>query len=473
MKQGYLYLFANEETKSKKLYFIFILVLIIILININMYGLAKIPILRVGIFIDYNNVSIKSENGFQVKEKSSGKDLLIIDGNKNITISANEDGIIIDNQFFPSIDEIKLIPKNGEFLQVEERKYRGEIEIIKNNTLINVINIIGIEQYLYGVLKKEISPEWPEEALKAQAIAARTFALSNMNKYLDNGYNICATTNSQAYGGLYHEHPATNKAVDDTSGIVATYQGEPINAVYHSDSGGFTENSEDVWGGFVPYLRSVQSDFEEIVSPPNHQWECSLSEQDIISRLAQKGHKMKDLKDIIISEKTNSGRVVSVDIINIDDQKINLKGNEFRLLIDPTLIRSSLFKIDKIGEIEDNSENNIITSAEEQKYSKPDSTEKTVREILDESENLNISELIILLGRPKEEKKVTKVVKETIEENVENNKNHSLIFSFSGKGSGHGVGLSQWGAYGMATKGYGYEDILKYYYQQIKLAKIY
>lgn len=470
MKQGYCYLFANEETRKKKIFFLFVLVLIIILININMYGLAEMPILRVGVFIDYINVSIKSENGFHIKAKSSDKNLLTIDGNKSINITAKKDGIVIDNQLFRSIDEIKLIPKNGDFLQVQDKKYRGNIEIIKKNTLINVINIIKIEQYLYGVLKKEISPKWPEEVLKAQAIAARTFALSNMNKYLDNGYNICATTNSQAYGGLYHEHPATNKAVDDTSGIVAIYQGEPINAVYHSDSGGFTENSEDVWGGFVPYLRSVQSDFEEIVSPPNHQWGCSLSEQDILSRLTQKGYKAKSLKDIIISEKTSSGRVVSVNIIDIDDQKINLKGNEFRLLIDPTLIRSSLFNIDKIGEIEVNSANNKIDKPVEQKYLKSDSKEKTVREILDEGENLNISELISLLGRSKEEKKVAKVVKET---KVENNKNHSLIFSFSGKGSGHGVGLSQWGAYGMATKGYGYEDILKYYYQQIKLAKIY
>jgi len=100
---------------------------------------------------------------------------------------------------------------------------------------------------------------------KSQAVAARTFAIFNVNKYIDKGYNISASTDSQAYGGVNHEDPLTNKAVDETRGVIITFEGKPINAVYHSDSGGYTEDSENVWGSFLPYLRSVESKFEEKV----------------------------------------------------------------------------------------------------------------------------------------------------------------------------------------------------------------
>jgi stage II sporulation protein D len=453
----------KQDSKYTILLFIFITFFLII--NINVY--AKVPILRVGIFLDCKEVTINGEKELHIYEISSQKILFIKENNRPLKITADTNGMKINNQLYESIKGIKIVSEDGGLIQIENWKYRGEIEIIADQKLLNVINVIEIEKYLYGVLKKEISPEWPEEVLRAQAIAARTFALANMNKFIEEGYNICATTNSQAYGGVNHEHPATNKAVNDTSGIVLIYQGEPINAVYHSDSGGYTENSEDVWGSYVPYLRSVCSDYEESVSPPNHCWDYSITEQEIVQKLTQQGFQLSSINKIGIGEKTEAGRVKSVDIFADNHQIFSLKTNDFRLLIGPTLIRSSLFSIDQPGDgTEESSQdkNNLATIEQEKKVQ-----QKSVKDILKEEKDLSISELIGLLNRPKEPEP-EKVILPEIKEKKDSG---DLLFTFIGHGNGHGVGLSQWGAYGMAAQGYNYEDILKYYYQGIQLTKLY
>lgn len=445
----------------------FVLILLTALLIIPLHAWAEIPILRVGIFLGCKEVTVKAEKGLLIYEIPSMKKLSIPGSNLSFKITSAKQGIQINNQLHHSIQGIKIVPSEDGFIQIQDRKYRGEIEIVKEQTWLNVINIIEIEQYLYGVLKKEISPEWPKEVLKAQAIAARTFALSNMDKFIDQGYNICATTNSQAYGGVFHEHPATNKAVNDTRGLIVVYQGEPINAVYHSDSGGYTENSEDVWGGYVPYLRSVPSNYEETVSPPNHHWDCMLTEEELLTKLTKQGYQLSGIKDVIIGEKTEAGRIISVDIIDHFYQTITMKTNDFRLSVGPTLIRSSLFNIEKKG----SKEETIIKDAEMDEIREDkESPQKSVREILDEERDFTISELISLLNRPREEQAPQKPTTIEVKKEIESS---DLLFIFSGKGNGHGVGLSQWGAYGMAVQGYNYKDILAYYYQGIQLKKLY
>ncbi len=458
-----------RDSREKKGYFwsgLFFFIIIIFLIY-NLEAKASIPILRVGIFLDCKEITLKGDQGLKIYEIPTNKTLFVQNNNKSLKITVEPQGIKINDQSFKIDQGIKVIPAGNGFLQVEDKKYRGEIEVDLHQSLLRVINIIGIEEYLYGVLKKEISPEWPAEVLKAQAIAARTFALSNMNKYIEQGYHLCATTNSQEYGGVFYEHPATNKAVNDTRGVVAVYKGEPINAVYHSDSGGCTENSEDVWSGYVPYLRSVPSEYEKTVSPPNYQWDCTLTEKEILSKLNQHGLKLNCIEEIIINEKTEAGRVKSIDIVG-DNEQITLKSNDFRLLVGPKLIRSSLFTIEKKGgntivEIPKKSESAKATQDSNLK-------EKTISEILKEDREFTISELLTLLNRPKGNLKQQEVIPAEVEQTKITG---DVTFTFHGRGNGHGVGLSQWGAYGMATLGYDYEAILKHYYQGIQLTKLY
>jgi stage II sporulation protein D len=285
----------------------------------------------------------------------------------------------------------------------QKYRYRGDIEIDidKEYGKLNVINIIGIEEYLYGVLKKEISPRWPKETLKAQAIAARTFAIFNMNKYIDKGYNICASTNSQAYGGVNHEDSLTNKAVDETRGVIMVYKGEPINAVYHSDSGGYTEDSENVWGSFLPYLRSVESKFEEKVSPPHHTWSYSVNEKELTEKLQKQGFKINSVISIEPIKITETGRISELTFTADNGTVINMKTNDFRSLIGADLIRSTLFNIKTIGK-----ESNIITEEAEDKKEIEDKEEQkeSIEEILEQKEDWTIKELLELMMKNKEEK---------------------------------------------------------------------
>jgi stage II sporulation protein D len=143
-------------------------------------------------------------------------------------------------------------------VRFNDRPYRGRIEVFTNlRGSLTVVNELGLEDYVRGVVANELSPGgYPAiEALKAQAIAARTYALKNRGQFMAQGFDILPTTRSQVYRGLTSENPLSTRAVDETRGIVATFAGEPINALYTSTCGGRTEDSENIFNQAVPYLR--------------------------------------------------------------------------------------------------------------------------------------------------------------------------------------------------------------------------
>jgi stage II sporulation protein D len=172
--------------------------------------------------------------------------------------------------FYPSNGQVKetanaliIVPCSlHDVLKVNQQPYRGIIELFINSTgSLSVINELHIEDYLKGVVPCEMSPLIFNEleALKAQAVAARTYAIRNMGQFSSDGYDLCSTSRCQVYKGYSAEHPLSNRAVDETRGIVATYNGEPINALYTSTCGGHTENGENVFGGqSYPYLKGVK-----------------------------------------------------------------------------------------------------------------------------------------------------------------------------------------------------------------------
>ncbi|HEX8473370.1 MAG TPA: SpoIID/LytB domain-containing protein [Pyrinomonadaceae bacterium] len=145
-------------------------------------------------------------------------------------------------------------------LKFNEKVYRGRLEIFANERgTLTVVNIVGLEDYVRGVVPNELSPGgYPAlEALKAQAVAARTYALSNRGRFVAAGFDVLPSTRSQVYGGRQTEHALTDRAVAETRGRIATYKGEVINALYTSTCGGRTEHAENVFGGeAVPYLRA-------------------------------------------------------------------------------------------------------------------------------------------------------------------------------------------------------------------------
>lgn len=147
-------------------------------------------------------------------------------------------------------------------VRFNERPYRGRIEVFTNlNGALTVVNVVALEDYVRGVVPNESSPggfgAGPAiESLKAQAVAARTYAVSNRGQFAAAGFDVLPTTRSQVYGGMATEHPLSSRAVEETRGVVATYRGQPINALYTSTCGGHTEDGENIFGGeTVPYLR--------------------------------------------------------------------------------------------------------------------------------------------------------------------------------------------------------------------------
>lgn len=461
----------NTGKVNKNFLFLGICIFLMIIFANGALSAEKSPILRVGIFLDQTEINIGGDGTFRIYNLKS-KSLVSEERNKIIKMLPHNKGIEILGKGVYS-GPINIIPVGNTKIIViingQKYRYRGNIEIVidRDYKKLNVINIIGIEEYLYGVLKKEISPRWPTETLKAQAVAARTYAIFNMNKYIDKGYNISASTDSQAYGGVNHEDPLTNSAVDKTRGIIVVYKGKTINAVYHSDSGGYTEDSENVWGSYVPYLRSVKSKFEEKVSPPHHTWSYSINEKDLTEKLQKQGYTVNSVVSIEAANRSETGRISELVFITDNNEVINMKANDFRSLIGANLIRSTLFNIEVIGKelniTEDTEDKKEIGDKEEQR--------KSTKEILEQKKDWTIKELLELMKKNKEEREKEKKVEVSEAEIAKSNT--PLTFVFFGSGNGHGVGMSQWGAYGMALQGSGYQDILKYYYQGINITKKY
>ncbi len=159
-----------------------------------------------------------------------------------------------------SPDRLTLAPSTDAFLQFNGKPYRGRFEVTVNKRgRLNVINVLQMEDYVRGVVPNELSPSgFPQlEAIKAQAIAARTYAIRNKGQFASEGYDLLPTALSQVYGGMSTEHALSDRAVAETAGVIATYDGKPINALYTSTCGGRTESSENVFSEAVPYLVSV------------------------------------------------------------------------------------------------------------------------------------------------------------------------------------------------------------------------
>jgi stage II sporulation protein D len=320
-------------------------------------------------------------------------------------------------------------------------RYRGVAEVRRNASgSLAGVNEVAIEPYLYGVVPHELSPVlWPEvEALKAQSVAARTYALSGLGKRAADGYDLLATTTDQVYGGYDAEHPVSSAAVDATAGIVAAHGGRLIQALFHSTSGGHTANNEDVFSSApVAYLRGVvdaQRGSSEIVldslrgpGAPNlrglkngdfeahwsryHRWTFEWTMDEITAVIsAFAGEPVGRVTQINVLSRATSGRVTEIEYVT--------DAGVFRDVRDR--IRGSLRYINANGQ----------------------------------PANL-LSTLFVI-------------------DPVLNRQSGEVVgYRAFGGGWGHGVGLSQTGAVGMAAKGASFEHILRHYYQGIELTSWY
>jgi len=204
-----------------------------------------------------------------------------------------------------------FIQSRGELIQVNGRAYRGSIEIRKKGSgLLQVINDLDLEDYLLGVVAAEIPSDWEMEALKAQAVASRTYALYQKRNAGRRAYHILATVDGQMYLGKRGERPRAEQAVEETKGLVLTYRGEVIPAFYHASCGGHTEDALELWGIDEPYLKGVDCDCQDISTYGT--WEKRVTTAGIIRSLRREGYRLNEIVGVGIGGLTAAGRVKNV-----------------------------------------------------------------------------------------------------------------------------------------------------------------
>lgn len=199
------------------------------------------------------------------------------------------------------------------------RLFRGALLIQPANpsgTAFNAINYLSVEDYLLSVVPSEMPSAWPIEALKAQAIAARSYAYANLGKHGSEGYDLKDNTEDQAYSGIKSEYNSTNLAVASTNNLVIKYDGKPICAYFHSTSGGSTEVSENVWTKPVPYLKSV-ADYDDL--SPHFSWSRKFSIDEIEAKLAAG---VGPVLNLFVVSRSQSQRVSNLLVVGKNDAKI-------------------------------------------------------------------------------------------------------------------------------------------------------
>ena len=488
-----------------------------------------------GTSVSASQLTIKLVSGaFQVTDTATGKVLYTsAAGADHIAIRPNSD-----------LTWFKGYQWHGDF--VYRRASDGNI---------TVINYVGLEDYVKGVLPYEIDPDWPAEAQKAQAVCARSFALgtSKHNEY----YELCNTTNCQVYLGANRATEASDATVDATQGAYLTYNGEPVIGYFFSSDGGATEDAVNVWGGDYPYLQGKEDPYETYDSS----WSVTLTAEEIRQKLVSAGYSIGTVANVEVTRRTDtdnvnevtvtdttgkqvvirrddcrtvfgldsirytitpnasastaatlpqstsvkiqpSTHVVTVDGERVDPQGYNINGYNFYKLRDIAYILNgtdSRFNVtwdgannrivltDDAAYQEVGGEMTYSASTAIKNVSESDSTivldGKTlsltgyringnnyykIRDVgsaLGFSVDFDPETEIVLIGSanagqddtqddPKDETPIT----------------NAASYTFNGSGWGHSVGMSQWGAYGMARQGFGYEDILKFYFTGIEIA---
>src|SRR3954468_6574927 len=201
-----------------------------------------------------------------------------------------------------------------------KHRYRGSIQIDVNAGKLRAINMVGLEQYLYGVVPSEMPYTWAPEALKAQAVAARSYALATRRT---GAFDLYPDTRSQVYLGIEHEKPSTNAAVNATAGQVVLYQGAVAKTFFFSSSGGRTASAEDVWGEPVPYLLSVPDPYDSI--SPHHDWGPFVFTGTRLAKMLKMKGRVVDLQ----SQLNSSGRIKTMTIVG-SQNTVTIPGASLR-----------------------------------------------------------------------------------------------------------------------------------------------
>lgn len=341
--------------------------------------------IRVAIKQNIGSLTVGSSEAAQLKD-GSGRVLGSLTGQKAFQARAVSGAVSVAGK---QAWQLNIVPQTDNGLVfIGDRWYRGTVRLAKTSSGFTAINQVNLEDYLASVIGKEMYVSWPQAALQAQAVASRSYAMYKIKRKKSELFDLLNTTTSQVYGGIEGEAPSTLEAVGATKGQVLTHQGKIIEAVFHSSSGGHTENSEHVWMSAVPYLRGVP-DFDQ--QAPVYQWQANFTAAQLRQRLPGVGN----IKAFVPVQTSPTGRVKKMRVMGDYGSQV-ISGNQLRKSLG---LKSTLIQVQP---------NYGLVAGQ-------------------------------VIGAPNG-------------------------FSIQGRGYGHGIGMSQWGAHGMATQGKTYRDIIQHYY---------
>jgi len=407
---------------------------------------------------------LTSETGFQIinVEDDAFEETLPISAYTDLIASVengmvvlhSEDGSVISTSLGKDDCIMTMDYEKDGLIYYEGKPYRDGIQLIPDgNNKIMVLNYITMDHYLYGVLQGEMGQAAPLEALKAQAVAARSYAMTNLYVHKSYGFHVCATTHCQVYNGYSWEKEKTNQAVDETSGKILYSEGKPAAAYYHKNSGGYTQNSKDVWSTQLPYLAAVKDEY-----CPDYSWTATMSFDQIQSRLEVCGYDPGTVQSVSISARNESGAVSELTIVG-NKNTITLKKESVRTVLGGSSLKSTQFSISS-----DSSENTSDGNALSVSNGSQSANVNQSLVIISSSGNKQVHNVDGLVVSNGSSKQTISGKSSTVTETVTNGS-----VTFEGKGYGHGIGMAQDSAIAMANQGMRYDEILKYFYTDAEI----
>lgn len=401
--------------------------------------------LRVALVYGQYSAEISCDDEFTVEDLATGKESTIPKG--KYFLNVKEGKLTMGEQAFSN--KIKINRFEGKSLpQINKRRYAGTLVAQAQGDKLLINNIVNLELYLCSVLPSKTMPIWPDEAIKAQAVAARSYAKYMMWQNANEAYDITANDKELSYQGTGAEKAAISKFIKSTAGqILVDNNGNPVQAVTTSSSGGKTASAKEVWGREVSYLQSVE-DYDS--DSPEYKWEYHASPIMVRNFLEQNGYAVGKLESIKLSpvdepdiDRSATGRVNYL-IIAGDEGVVKVSGLELMRLLS---LNSTHFDVETGVPVPD-----ILNVPITNYYGMQIGSKDINIKVKDKGEPVwkNVIRSYHLLSGGKDEK-----------------------ITFRGKGKGEGVGLSVWGARGMANASSKntYKKILTHYYPGTSLIK--
>ena len=298
--------------------------------------------IRVSVLNNEDIIGLSVRGGYKIISSDTGRLFEQGDTFFNRKIEPTANGISFGNKNF-NTNAIDIIPAKEPSIYLNKRLYRGTLRIVKTKQKkLIAVNTVNLEDYIKGVLYHEVSHRWPIEAIKAQAIASRTYAFYQIKENAHKHYHLYSDISSQVYNGVYAERYRTNQAVDETKAKVLVWKENPVPAFFHATCGGHTENAANLWKVNLPPLSGLECGYCK--NSPHFSWSYDIELGMLGKSLKSAGYIVDPLDSIKISGKNRSGRVDSV-ILNGQNFSESIKAKDLRYLIGPSLIKSTNFDV--------------------------------------------------------------------------------------------------------------------------------